>query len=90
MAYKWAGKLYRQKINNLNMKTNRWSILVTCSEHILENVLFDVFLTLFVYFDPWCIHLSSPEQESYSEDETDRSARTGDSEILKSSEIKGL
>ena len=34
--------------------------------------------------------MSSPEQESYSEDETDRSARTGDSQTLKSTEIKGL
>ena len=46
-------------------------------------VLFDVFGTLFEYFDIWVIHLSSPEQESYSEVETDRSARTGGSEIFK-------
>ena len=58
---------------------------------VLENRPFQYLLTLFVYYvDFWRIHLSSPEQESYSEDETDRSARTGDSEILKSSETKGL
>ena len=40
--------------------------------------------------DLWCIHLSSPEQESYSEDETDRSAWTRDFEALTGSEIKSL
>ena len=34
--------------------------------------------------------MSSREQQSYSEGETDRSARTGDSETLKSSEIEDL
>ncbi len=43
-----------------------------------------------IYFDLWFIHLSSPEQESYSEGETDRSARTGGYETLKGSEIKRL
>ena len=46
------------------------------------------FIFLFAYVDLWFIHLSSPEQESYSESETDRSARTGDSEIFKDLEIK--
>ena len=71
-----------------------WSFAGTfqgLAQSIYWNIdLFDAFRTLFAYFDIWCIHLSSPEQESYSEGETDRSARTGDSEILKSSEIKGL
>ena len=35
-------------------------------------VLFEVFGTPFAYFGFWCIQLSSPEQESYSEDETDQ------------------
>ena len=34
--------------------------------------------------------MSSPEQESYSEGETDRSAWTGGSETLKGSEIERL
>ena len=40
--------------------------------------------------DLWYIHLSSSKQEPYSEGETDRSARTGDSEIFKNPEIQGL
>ena len=36
------------------------------------------------------ICLGSREQQSYSEGETDRSARTGDSETLKNSEIEDL
>ena len=51
--------------------------------------LFDISRTLFI-FDIRCIHLSSPEQESYLEGETDRSALTGGSETLKGSEIEGL
>ena len=39
------------------------------------------------YYNFSLISLSSREQQSYSEGETDRSARTGDSETLKSSEI---